>query len=118
MLPKKKKFRKDHRGKIREIRRETIADSLERVIKKEKLFDFKTNNEDIVLKNRWAEIVGQELSGQTTLKTFKNGNLIVYANNSIIIQELKMFGEKNLINELKTGVDIFAFKKIIFKLRS
>jgi hypothetical protein len=117
MLEKKKKFRLDHLGKIREIHKESIFDTLNRVVNKEKLFDFKENKADTTLNNRWLEIIGKDLGSLTSVKASKTGILTIEAKNSVIVQEINMM-QNDIIQQFKSGSPIFVFKKITVKLKS
>lgn len=117
MLVKKKRFRKDSHGKIREIHKESIFETLKRVVEKEKLIDFKENKADIPLNNRWLEIVGKDLGSSTVVKASKTGILTIEVKNSVVVQEIKM-RQIEILQQFKSGVPIFIFKKITVKVKS
>lgn len=117
MIVKKKKYRKDFKGIIREIHKESIFQTLERVVKKEKLFDIKEKKTDISLNSRWLEIVGKDLGSISEVKVNKTGDLIVEVKNSVAVQEIKM-KQNEIIEQFKSGVPIYVFKKITIKMKT
>ena len=116
MLIKKKKFRRDSLGKIREIHKESIFETLKRVVEKEKLIDFKENIADTNLNKRWAVIAGKNLVSLTTVKATNTGILKIEVKNNIAMQEIKMM-QYDIIEKFKSGEPIYVFKKIAVKLK-
>lgn len=117
MLDKKKRFKTDRFGRVREVHKEIIFDTLQRVIDKEKLFDFKEKKADIGLNSRWQEIVGKNLGSQTTVKASKTGILTIEAKSNVVVQEVKMM-QFEIIQKFKSGEPPIVFKKITVKMKS
>jgi hypothetical protein len=114
LLPKKKKFRKDFFGKIREVHKESLGDSLKRVVENEKLFNFKESLSDTKLTKRWLEIVGKNLSALTIVKANKTGTLTIEAKGSVVVQEIKLM-QNEILQKFKEGEPVYVFKKILIK---
>lgn len=117
MVEKKKKFRKDFYGTIREIRKESLGDSLKRVVEKDKILNINESESDPQLTKRWLEIVGKNLSDMTTIKTNKTGTLIIEARGSVVVQEIRLM-QKEILQKFKDGQPVFIFKKFLIKSKS
>lgn len=118
LLPKKKKkYRKDFFGKIREVHKESLGDSLKRVVEGEKLFNFKESASDSQLKKRWLEIVGKNLCALTVVKANKAGTLTIEAKGSVVVQEIKLM-QNEILQKFKEGEPVYVFNKILIKSKS
>ncbi len=117
MLPKKKKFRKDLFGKIREIRKESLGDSLKRVVENEKIFNFNESTSDSQLTKRWLDIVGKNLCALTVVKASKTGTLTIEAKGSVVVQEIRLM-QNEILQKFKDGEPVYLFKKILIKSKS
>ena len=113
---KKAKYRKDHENNIRIIRKESLFDTLQRVVKTDQNFNRKALKEASDLEKRWVEIVGNQLALLTRVMASTTGNLTITAKNSVVIQELKL-QESQILKKFKEGPPVFIFKKIIFKVK-
>ena len=59
--------------------------------------DFKDINNTISIQMMWEKIVGNPISSNTTIKSFKNGTIIINVSNSIWRNELSL--QKNILLE-------------------
>ena len=116
MLEKKKKFRKDFKGQIREIHKESLTDTYKRFVEKEKIFSTKENTVDTNLTKRWVEIVGLNIGKMTAVKASNTGTITVEAKSSVVIQEVKLM-QNEILQQFKNGSPIYVFKKLTVKLK-
>ncbi len=116
-MAKKPRYRKDRDGKITEVKREILKDTLDRLLKFDPNLRVSGARENTKLKDKWKKIIGDKLASLTSVKDNGKGGLVIEAGNSVIIQELKMHGENYFIKEFKSGDDIFIFNKVSFKVK-
>jgi predicted nucleic acid-binding Zn ribbon protein len=90
-----------------------IKKIVKNVLKKKGL-DNKVSEE--IIKDKWLEISGKKIYKNTSPGGIKDKKLIVYAKNSVWMQELNIKHKKKLLKKVKESIFTSTIKNIVFRL--